>query len=1019
MSNARDDKDGLHNNKRRKHPESVFSPNEEIGQMHFATENYSAAIEYFTKALQSNDLNDFPDRFRLFLRIGDCHRKKGSYKDAWKLLEKARTLLGDDVPTEALGKVDFREAYILYAQGHYENALKIGFSAYRRLKHSDEHREVADVQLLLANCYHRLGQTGEAEEFFTDALSSYRRIEDRIGIAYVYNNLGLLHKNACRWNRSLASLSKSLELAKSLGLTQHLIRVQLNLGVVYAKLRRFTDALSAFSSAATMAERLGDQDKLTKAILMQGRTYVQCGEYCKAEKLILRGQAMANDFGYGRESALADEYLGELMIARGMVKPALVNLNNALRKARQIAPEGDITAEIMRRMADVHFALNNVDKTLAIVNEGLEVAKNCGEFYEMGYFYRTQGLCYIRKGEVDRAAKCLETSVEMFEKYGNPYEQLHSQQRLGRIYLRKRNQESALKAKKIFTDTVVGFGKLEEAKDQILSQVLLAAVEERLGNLDDALLAVYEATRLADEERNTKFQNLLRLMRSRVEGQMARDTRRILEEIPMFGDIQSGSRSRDRLVSGLAASLKLIVGKLNAHRGFVAIPGNKGSGVGLVSLEGMGRGDAKAILSWYQHHSKSENSHGLLITEADNEPELRVIQDRVKVEMGTLVFQELGFENEDLGVIFVHQDKQEDRGPIGQEALHFLGAYARLVSLSIYELIRNERRRVPKAKPAASGFESILTENNEMIKLLNLSERVAHSNATVLLQGETGTGKGLIAYAIHLLSDRRDRRFVHVNCAAMPESLLESELFGHVKGAFTGAVADKDGLLRRADGGTIFLDEIGKTTLAMQGKLLQFLDTEKIRKVGSNDLEPVNVRVICASKVDLMNQCHEGRFLEDFYYRINDFPLKIPPLRRRKEDIALLFFHYLRKYSSEMNKVITDVNDIAMDLLRTYHWPGNVRELEKIVKRAVILADDGEELTATHLPAEVVHAARETGGNGNRKNGLRGQIEALEKREILSSLERNGWNKSQAAIELGISYPSLLSKIKRYNLRVY
>ena len=176
MSDARDDKDGLKHNKRGKSSESVFSPNEEIAQMHFSTENYTTAIEYFTKALESPDLKDFPDRFRIQLRIGDCHRKKGNYREAWKLLESARSLLADDAPVDALGKVDYREAYILLAQGNYDEALRIGFSAYRRLKHSTEHGEVADVQLLVANCYHRLGMAGEAEDFFMDALSSYRRV---------------------------------------------------------------------------------------------------------------------------------------------------------------------------------------------------------------------------------------------------------------------------------------------------------------------------------------------------------------------------------------------------------------------------------------------------------------------------------------------------------------------------------------------------------------------------------------------------------------------------------------------------------------------------------------------------------------------------------------------------------------------------------------------------------------------------------------------------------------------------
>ncbi|MBP2681333.1 MAG: hypothetical protein H6Q78_1196 [Candidatus Krumholzibacteriota bacterium] len=883
MSDARDDKDGVKHNQRGKYSESVFSPNEEIAQMHFSTENYSTAIEYFTKALETPDLKDFPDRFRIYLRIGDCHRRKGNYREAWKLLDKARSVLAEDAPVESLGKVDYREAYVLLAQGNYEEALRIGFSAYRRLKHSDEHGEVADVQLLVAACYQRLGMAGEAEDFFTDALSSYRRVEDRVGIAYVYNNLGILHKNACRWNRALASLSKSLELAKSLGLSQQLIRVHINLGVVHAKLRRFTEALSAFSSASTMAERLGDQDNLTKAVLMQGRTYAHCGDYGKAEKAILRGQALANENGYGRESALADEYLGELMIARGRPTEALVNLSDALKKVRSLAPEGDVSAEILRRIADVYYSLGDIEKASQAVEEGIEIANGCGEFYEIGYFYRTQALCRLRRGDVDGSIESFIKSVENFDKYGNPYEKFRSQQRLARVYLKKATQESLLKAKHILNETVIGLGGLEESGDQTLSQVLLAAVEERLGNLDDALLATYEAARLAEEERNAKYQNAIQAMRARIEGSMARDTRRVLDEIPMFGDIQGGARSREKLLAGLGSSLRMIIARLHARGGFVAIPGSQGGAIELAVIENMERRDAKLLLGWYRANSESaarDNGHGLIVTEADRETRLRDIRPRLRGPLGTLVFQGLGFENDDLGVIFVHQERESRQGPVGQDALHFLGAYSRLISLSVYELVRNEKRREPKARPSASGFESILTDNNEMIKLLNLSERVAHSNATVLLQGETGTGKGLIAYAVHLLSDRRDRHFVHVNCAAMPESLLESELFGHVKGAFTGAYADKEGLLKKADGGTIFLDEIGKTTLSMQGKLLQFLDTGKIRKVGANDLEPVDVRVVCASKADLLTLCQEGRFLEDFFYRINDFPLTVPPLRR-------------------------------------------------------------------------------------------------------------------------------------------
>jgi transcriptional regulator with PAS, ATPase and Fis domain len=258
---------------------------------------------------------------------------------------------------------------------------------------------------------------------------------------------------------------------------------------------------------------------------------------------------------------------------------------------------------------------------------------------------------------------------------------------------------------------------------------------------------------------------------------------------------------------------------------------------------------------------------------------------------------------------------------------------------------------------------------------------------------------------------------VHVNCAALPEQLLESELFGHVRGAFTGAHADKIGLLHEANGGTVFLDEIGKTSLAMQGKLLQFLDTSTVRRVGSNDSIAVDVRVICASKTNLLEMCQEGKFLEDFYYRINDFPLTVPPLRDRREDIPLLAQHYIEKCAREMDKEIAGATEAFMARLFAYRWPGNVRELEKVIKRAVILANDGDALDVAHLAPEIGPGTSRHPDAGDGKLTLRQRVARIEYDEIVSALRRHAGNKSHAAIQLGISYPSLLSKIKRYNIQ--
>lgn len=1018
MSNARDEREWLGDNRGDTSNEPASSIAEEIGEMHFTTENFTTALEYFHEALQAPGVSAYPQKFRVLLRISDCYRMKGTYDEAEQFLEAARAAHEGPLDEESAGPVDYRQASINYLRGRYEDALKAGFSAYRILKHSNRHTQVADIQLLLANCYHRLGMLSEAEEFFTDALSTYRRVEHRIGIAHVYNNLGLLHKIACRWNRSLASLNKSHDIAKTLGMTRHLITVQLNLGVVYGKLRRFADALSALSAAAASAERMGDHLKFTKALLMLGRTHTQMGDLPRAEKHLMRAQAMTSDLGYAREAALADEYVGELMMKRGKYREARANLLAGLESARRLAPEGDIVAECLRRLADVEYSLGNTDQAMQYIDEGARVAERC-EAYELGYLHRTKAKCLGRTGDIAGAVATMEKSVAVFGDHGNSYERACSRQLLARFHIRSGDDTGLTRARQVLSENVVEFGQLEEAGWQVVSHIMLASVEQRLGNVDDALLSVYEADRLVEEEQNARFRPALRALREKIETRLTSATTRVLDQFSILGDVQNGARSRDQLGEGLGTTLALILERLEADAGFVAIPSESGKALRVVAYEGLTGREAQAAATWYSRSSHdAEARSSIVVTDLEHKPELEELRTRLGNGTGTLLMQGLGFDDECLGVLCVHQRGDSRRNTLSRDALSFVAAYASLISLSIYELLRNERKDRRRGRQHTNkGFESIVTENTGMIQLLNLSERVAHSDATVLLQGETGTGKGLIAYAIHLLSERRDREFVHVNCAALPEQLLESELFGYVRGAFTGAYADKPGLLLQGNGGTIFLDEIGKTSPAMQGKLLQFLDNNKVRPVGSNEYVAVDVRVICASKTNLLGMVQDGHFLEDFFYRINDFPLVVPPLRERPEDIPLLLNHYIEKISRDMTKAIDGASDEFVERLREYAWPGNVRELEKIVKRAIILADDDDTLGVEHLAREVLEEKVLPPSSEEEELSLRDRIVRLEHEQILQALERHSGNKSRAAIHLGISYPNLLSKIKRYKLQ--
>ena len=620
MSDARDEREWLERDRREPSRGSVVSPGEEIGEMHFATENFSTALEYFCGALEQPGMVD-SDRFRLLLRVSDCHRRRGDYTAAKEYLDRSRSL--PSLSGEDLGRIEYREGYLLLWRGEYDAALKTAFGAYRRLKRSQSHGEVAYIQLLIANSYQRLGLAAEAEEFFMDALSSYRRAEDRVGIAYVYNSLGLLHKNACRWTRALASLAKSFDLAKTLGLSQHLIVVQLNLGVVYSKLRRFEDAISAFDAAASGAERFGDQASLTRALLMLGRTHVARGTLGRGEKALLRAQAMADELGYERESALADEYLGELMIARNDLRCAHANLSSALDKGRRLAPQGDIVAESLRRFADVQYRTGAVSDALISIEEGLRIAKSCGELYEIGYFHRTRALALARNQDVDAALEAMATSVASFEECGNPYEKAVSEQLLARLCVRARSEATLLKAKAALADSVVALGKLDEPRALIVSHALLSNVERRLGNVDDALLAVYEADRIAADEECAKYRKALAALRRCIENQMSNATRRVLDQFSVLGEIQSGARSREQLSKGLETTLRLVVEKLGAASGFISIPSASGRGSQVVARLGMAVKDAQAVESWYarrENGSVCSHTRPGPVSEAKNKP---------------------------------------------------------------------------------------------------------------------------------------------------------------------------------------------------------------------------------------------------------------------------------------------------------------------------------------------------------------------------------------------------------------
>jgi len=339
--------------------------------------------------------------------------------------------------------------------------------------------------------------------------------------------------------------------------------------------------------------------------------------------------------------------------------------------------------------------------------------------------------------------------------------------------------------------------------------------------------------------------------------------------------------------------------------------------------------------------------------------------------------------------------------------------------------------RKATAAPAPQGsFSGIIGTSREMQKIFDMIRRVAPTPANVLIYGESGTGKELVAQAIHKNSQVADKLFVPITCSAIPDELMESELFGHVKGAFTGAISDKAGLFQEADGGTAFLDEIGELTPLIQTKLLRVLQEREIKPVGGTKIKRINVRIVAATNKNLEYEIGAGRFREDLFYRLAVVPLRMPPLRERKGDIPILVEHFLKKYSKRLGKNIHEISSYAMKVLMDYHFPGNVRELENIIERGVALED-----SAIILPESLTLSNRATGRAGSEAAsahvgdvlatigeeelldlGLERCIVNLEQKMIRFALEKTGGAKMQAADLLRMSFRSFRYKLGKYGI---
>ena len=998
-------------------PEAV-----KFGDVCYQAERYGDALEAYKTVLGAGEQLLFPElRARLHYRIACCYSWRNSFTLALEHLDEARRVLPRHLDKVRLAKIYARRGHIMLEMGRYDRCERYLLLAKKILSGTNEQEEMGSIEMSLGMLAARLGRSREARQGFLNALTTYQRIGHKSGEAGALNNLGIQYKNACEWREAVRYLEDARTLFQRLGHRHRLMTSHLNLGIVHWKLGKWELSEENLAVAEGIAREIESKQSLVRIQLAQGNLALRRHLHDLAESLYRQAGETAEAEGYGRERILAQEFMGELLVVRGDAEAGSRLLLSTLDAARALAPDGDLVTEVLRRLATARLEAGSPREALDYARESSNMAGRDGDRYEEAVALRVVGLALFalderQEGErvVGKALECLSEIGESFQKglthlgYGRA---------LAAAAIEDRSTEDLEHAATQLQRAYGAFLDLDARVAAARAAYERAWLETRFHRYEEASAYLGKARQVYPPRADADLATKLEQLGAEIEDAFA-------ERWSSGGDVLASLRELKRLFQGasdtdavLEELIRLAVTRSGSDRGSVAYARDNGR-VRVTAAHGWSHEEAERFLRALGPtlDTALRDNRPIGSNNTHEDPRFREVAEDPQFRTRSIVLLPLTLTDEKTGVLLVEKSHGNIEGAYHQGEIQLLTILANLAALSLMERWNTELIRENEALKARialdTGQDRFVTQNPDLQRTLTLVAKVANSPVSILIEGETGTGKGLLAQIIHQASDRRAKPFVQVNCAALPEPLLESELFGHVKGAFTGATYNKTGLFKEAEEGTLFLDEVDKTSLAVQAKLLHVMDTKEVRPVGSVKSLRVDTRVLCATNVNLRQKIAAGEFLEDLYYRLNDFIVLVPPLRDRREDIPPLIDYFVNKFSTQYGRPEIRLTAEVRRILIELPWRGNVRELEKTIRRLAVLADDSQPVGIELLPAEIQVFDPEP------QNGatLRQEIARTERRVIAEALKSHSWNKAQVARALHVSYPCLLKKIREFNL---
>ena len=931
--------------------------------------------------------------------------EKDRYQEAREKLKELESQ--GDLKLQALGKGVFYylSAATLHGLGEFKESIEKGETAFELLKNTSENRRIAGVQSILGKSYLALGKLKEAEDQFRDAVASFRRIEDGKGIVQSYNNLAQVYFIRADYARAIEYLKECLpHLEKNKDLT-NLSVIQRNLGRIYTLTGELQLAEKHLLTHIKLTKEAGQEQKLnlSRCLLSLGYLKLLKRELRRASSYLAKAHNLLGVSSSLKDLAIYYEYQGELCFEEKKFDEAETCYLKAIEIGKKIAPEGAIISQSYRLLAELELQREELEKALDYAEKSLRVSKAIGEKLEEGSAYKILGEIYSLKDEKEKSREASVKSLNLLEEIGAKYELIKAYLFLSptRGFDYQEKLSHLEKAKRLSSE-------LGSKYFEGLSELARSQVEFEFDNFENSLYALDRAEKLLTdlaEEEKLKF---CRELRERIEKSLSQKSLSAENEFKLFRKYLSDVEYKGIQDGNLEETLTLLAEKIKAERGLIACKNGTEEGSSLLSFYNMEAEKAKGLVKSLVT-SNPESFKPMIFTHPSS---VQKLLENGKIN--SLLLIPLLSGEEPSG--FLYLDRIDNFSSFTQKELNFAVAFADLLALKLSEYqkkaLQQDNLRLRMLLEERCSFSQIITRNEQMLKILWKLEQIKDTNLSVLFEGETGVGKDFLAKALHYSSNRKDKNFVAVNCAALPESLLESELFGHKKGAYTGATFDKKGLFEEADGGTLYLDEIGDLSPSIQIKLLRVLEEKVITRLGEIKPRKIDIRIIASTNKNLEEEVAQGRFRKDLYFRLNAVNLKILPLRERKEDIPLLVDHFIKNHSNGDQRALS-LKPLILELYSEYDWPGNVRELENETKR-LLAYSQSDEFMFDELLSDKFSFSREF---RKENSSLYEKLSLLEKQYILKALIENNWVKKAAAKDLKIPESSLRFKMKQYDLK--